>query len=76
MAFKQMNTFEKKQYGKKFSKSQKWSYQKGKRNGWLSCYHNMKQYNNKPQKQEFMQHSFTKEDLNNLIDDIDNVKLY
>ena len=76
MAFKQMDTFEKKQYGKKFSKSQKWSYQKGKRNGWLSCYHNFKKHDNLSHKQEFIQHSFTKEDFDNLYDDLDKVKLY
>ena len=60
---------------KNFSKSQKWSYQKGKRNGWLSRHFDTR-FNDKPKKQEFMQHSFTKEELNNLYDDLDKVKLY
>ncbi len=72
MAYKPYTKEQKQQYAKRFTKEERVAYLAGKRQGFLEGVH-------KPVKQNdpgFMKHSFTKQDFDNLFDDIDKVKLY
>jgi len=66
--FRPMSQQEKLDYSKRFSKSERIAYRKGKRNKWLELYHTGKL---KSKKSNFATHKFTKKEL----DDLDKVKL-
>lgn len=74
MSFTQWSSSEKKQYAKRFSQKEITMYRKGKRNGWLDCYHNNFTIKKKNKGQNFSNtRSYSKEFYNSLIDDPKNV---
>ena len=71
MAYKPYNRDEKQQYAKLFTPEERIAYLAGKRQGFLEGVH-------KAPKQidvGFMTHKYTKQDFDNIFDDIDKVKL-
>lgn len=76
MSYKPWTLEQKQEYGKKFSAKERSAYRKGVRNGWLRRHHDKSgKYDTKRRGSGFATHTFTKEELNGLFDDLDNVKL-
>ena len=75
--FKQMSTQQKQQYAKKFTPSERNSYRKGKRNGWLTHYHATKNWYKKslPKALDFEQRKYTKAEHDALFDKLREVKI-
>lgn len=80
--FKKWTTEQKKQYAKQFTARERQIYQRAKRNGFLEAVHNPKvvslaDYNKGTVKggSGFMSRNYSKEELNNLFDDVFTVKI-
>lgn len=66
--FKEFSIEQKKKFAKQFSPQQRAGYRKGQRNGYLKA---VFKYKDKP---NFKQRTYTKEDFNNLFDDLSKVR--
>lgn len=73
MAFRQMSTAEKKQYAKQFTYAERQAYRKGKNNGRLETYHELK-HRIKP-KSDFVGRTYSKQDFNNLFETLGQIKI-
>ena len=67
---------QKTEYSKQFTARERAIYQRGKRNGFLEAVHNPNVVcKNRQKKDDFIRHTFTKEDFDAIYDDLENVKL-
>lgn len=68
MSYTNWSSSEKKQFAKRFSNNEVLSYRKGKRNGWLDCYHT-KVKNGKKLSNYTERRHYSKEQCNSIFDD-------
>lgn len=70
--YREFSLEEKINFGKQFSKRDKFMYQKGKRNGWLNCFHKDKTRN---QSSNFKTRKYSKTNLDSVYADLNKIKI-